>query len=186
MPRADLALPGLHNLYNSMAAALACTRFGLTPEQCRRGLATFRAVEHRLEYVATVEGVRYINDSKATNVDSTWYALESMTAPTVLILGGTDKGNDYRQIQELVAQKVKAIVCMGADNTKLMDFWGRRDVTLADTHTLEDAVQACRRLATQGDTVLLSPCCASFDLFRNYENRGELFKAEVKKLLPDE
>lgn len=180
--RSDLALKGLHNLYNSMAAAIAATCLGIAPQVCRRALASFKAVEHRLEYVATVDGVRWINDSKATNVNSTWYALESMTTPVVLILGGTDKGNDYTEIEEFVAQKVKAIVCMGVDNKKLTDFWGARGVCLADTHSLDDAIAACRKLAREGDTVLLSPCCASFDLFKNYEQRGDLFKAAVMAL----
>ncbi|MDE5868725.1 MAG: UDP-N-acetylmuramoyl-L-alanine--D-glutamate ligase, partial [Muribaculaceae bacterium] len=142
----------------------------------------FEAVEHRLEYVATVNGVRYVNDSKATNVNSTWYALESMTTPTVLILGGKDKGNDYTEIEDLVKEKVKAIVCMGKDNGKLLDFFGGKVAVISDTHSIEEAVKECARLASEGDTVLLSPCCASFDLFKSYEDRGEKFKAEVKKL----
>jgi len=180
--RDSLALKGLHNLYNSMAAAIASTCLGIKPDVCRRALASFKAVEHRLEYVATVNGVRWINDSKATNVNSTWYALESMATPVVLILGGTDKGNDYTEIEEFVAKKVRAIVCMGVDNKKLTDFWGARGVRLADTHTLADAIVACREFAQDGDTVLLSPCCASFDLFKNYEQRGDLFKAAVMAL----
>ncbi len=139
-------------------------------------------MEHRLEYVDTVDGVKYINDSKATNVNSTWYALESMTQPTVLILGGKDKGNDYTEIQDLVKEKVKAIVCMGKDNEKLMKFFGGMVPEIADTHSLEDAMAACRRFAKEGDAVLLSPCCASFDLFTSYENRGELFKEAVRNM----
>lgn len=182
IPRDRLSLTGLHNLYNSMAAGISASLLNIRKDTIREALSDFEAVEHRLEYVATVDGVRYINDSKATNVNSTWYALESMTSPTVLILGGTDKGNDYSEIEELVAQKVKAIVCMGVDNAKLLDFFGDKVEAIADTHSLEEAVAACRRLATEGDTVLLSPCCASFDLFKNYEHRGEEFKKAVRAL----
>lgn len=185
MPRTELSLSGLHNLYNSMAAGLAACLLGLDPASIRRSLSDFGGVEHRLEYVATLDGVRYINDSKATNVNSTWYALESMPAgkKVVLILGGKDKGNDYSEIEPLVREKVKAIVCMGKDNTKLLDFFGGKVAEIADTHSLNDAVDACRRLSAEGDTVLLSPCCASFDLFTSYENRGELFKECVKSFL---
>lgn len=182
MPRSELSLKGLHNLYNSMAAAIASTKIGLKPEVIRKALSNFKSVEHRLEFAGSVDGVTWINDSKATNVNSTWYALESMTTPTVLILGGTDKGNDYTEIEDFVKQKVKAIVCMGVDNKKLLDFWGERGVRIYDTHTLEDAVNTCREVASAGDTVLLSPCCASFDLFKNYEQRGDLFKAAVAAL----
>lgn len=182
MPRSELSLKGLHNLYNSMAAAIASTKIGLKPEVIRKALSNFKSVEHRLEFAGSVDGVTWINDSKATNVNSTWYALESMTSPTVLILGGTDKGNDYTEIEDFVKQKVKAIVCMGVDNKKLLDFWGERGVRIYDTHTLEDAVNTCREVASAGDTVLLSPCCASFDLFKNYEQRGDLFKAAVAAL----
>ena len=132
--------------------------------------------------MATVAGVRYVNDSKATNVNSTWYALESMTGPTVLILGGKDKGNDYTEIESLVAEKVKAIVCMGKDNTKLLDFFKGKVGAIHDTHSVEEAVKVCAGIAADGDTVLLSPCCASFDLFNSYEDRGRKFKAEVMKL----
>ena len=134
--------------------------------------------------MATIDGVRYINDSKATNVNSTWYALESMTAPTVLILGGKDKGNDYSEILPLVKQKVKAIVCMGKDNSKLLDFFSAEVPAITDTHSLADAMAAARRLAAPGDCVLLSPCCASFDLFKSYEDRGEQFKAAVRAMQP--
>lgn len=183
MPRADLALNGLHNLYNSMAAGLSATALNIKKDTIREALSDFKGVEHRLEYVDTINGVRYINDSKATNVDSCWYALESMPkAPqsVVLILGGKDKGNDYSQIRELIDKKVKAIVAMGKDNTKIIDFFGGKEVV--DTHSIEQAVAECARLASDGDTVLLSPCCASFDLFSSYEHRGQLFKNEVKKL----
>lgn len=182
IPRDRLSLKGLHNLYNSMAAGLSATILNIKNDKIRGALEDFEAVEHRLEYVDTVDGVRYVNDSKATNVNSTWYALESMTSPTVLILGGKDKGNDYTEIEKLVKEKVKAIVCMGKDNSKLLDFFKGKVAEIADTHSIEEAVKTCSRLASDGDTVLLSPCCASFDLFRSYEDRGEKFKAEVKKL----
>lgn len=186
IPRDRLSLPGLHNLYNSMAAGLSASLLNIRKEKIRRALEDFEAVEHRLEYVADVDGVRYVNDSKATNVNSTWYALESMTTPTVLILGGKDKGNDYSEIEPLVKEKVKAIVCMGVDNRKLLDFFSGRVEEIRDTRSLEDAVAACREIAEKGDTVLLSPCCASFDLFKSYEDRGERFKAAVRAMLPTE
>ena len=176
MPREELALKGLHNLYNSMAAGLSASLLDIKKDVIRRSLQDFEAVEHRLEYVRTVDGVRYINDSKATNVNSWWYALESMTAPTVLILGGKDKGNDYTEIEELVKQKVKAIICMGKDNAKLLDFFTGKVPVIKDTHSIADALSEARAVASQGDTVLLSPCCASFDLFKSYEDRGEQFK----------
>lgn len=182
IPRDRLSLPGLHNLYNSMAAGLSATLFNIEHDKIRKSLSDFEAVEHRLEYVDTIDGVRYVNDSKATNVNSTWYALESMTTPTVLILGGKDKGNDYTEIEPLVREKVRAIVCIGKDNTKLLDFFGGKVADIEDTHSIEEAVAACARLAQEGDTVLLSPCCASFDLFTSYENRGELFKQAVRNL----
>ena len=182
IPRDRLALRGLHNLYNSMAAGLSASILDIKDDKIRSALEDFEAVEHRLEYVDTVNGVRYVNDSKATNVNSTWYALESMTTPTVLILGGKDKGNDYTEIEELVKEKVKAIVCMGKDNSKLLDFFKGKVDVISDTHSIEEAVKECARLASEGDTVLLSPCCASFDLFKSYEDRGEQFKAEVRKL----
>jgi len=182
IPRDKLSLTGLHNLYNSMAAGLSASILNIKKDTIRHALEDFEAVEHRLEYVATANGVRYINDSKATNVNSTWYALESMTTPTVLILGGKDKGNDYSEIEALVNDKVKAIVCMGKDNRKLLDFFGGKVAEIRDTHSIEDAVAACAEIATEGDTVLLSPCCASFDLFESYEDRGEQFKREVKNL----
>ncbi len=182
IPRDRLALPGLHNLYNSMAAGLSASLLNIKKDVIREALSDFEAVEHRLEYVETVKGVRYINDSKATNVNSTWYALESMTAPTVLILGGKDKGNDYTEIEDLVRERVKAIVCMGKDNAKLLNFFGDKVADIRDTHSIEEAVAACAEIAADGDTVLLSPCCASFDLFSSYEDRGEKFKAEVRKM----
>lgn len=182
MPREELALQGLHNLYNSMAAGLSACLLDIKNEDIRKALSDFEGVEHRLEYVADVDGVRYINDSKATNVNSCWYALESMPHNTVLILGGKDKGNDYSEIEPLVKEKVKAIVCMGKDNTKLMDFFDGKVPAIRDTHSLDEAVAACRELASEGDTVLLSPCCASFDLFHSYEERGTMFKDAVKAL----
>lgn len=182
IPRDRLSLPGLHNLYNSMAAGISASVLKIRKETIRHALEDFEAVEHRLEYVATVDGVRYVNDSKATNVNSTWYALESMTTPTILILGGKDKGNDYSEIEPLVKEKVKAIVCMGLHNEKLLDFFTGKVENIADTHSLDEALQACRAFASEGDTVLLSPCCASFDLFKSYEDRGDRFKAAVKAL----
>jgi UDP-N-acetylmuramoylalanine--D-glutamate ligase len=185
MPRADLSLSGLHNLYNSLAAGLSACLLDIKKDDIRQALSDFEGVEHRLEYVATVDGVRYINDSKATNVNSCWYALESMpdSRSTVLILGGKDKGNDYSEIAELVEHKVKAIVCMGLHNEKLLDFFSGKVPEIRSTASIDDAVAACRELASEGDTVLLSPCCASFDLFHSYEHRGEMFKAAVKALL---
>lgn len=180
MPRADLALNGLHNLYNSMASGLSASLLHIRKETIRQALSDFEPVEHRLEPVATIDGVRWINDSKATNVNSCYYALEAMTGPTVLILGGKDKGNDYSEILPLVHKRVKAIVAMGVDNQKILDFFGGEVAQIADTHTLADAVEAARGFAAEGDTVLLSPCCASFDLFTSYEDRGRKFKAAVK------
>ncbi len=182
MPRADLSLNGLHNLYNSMAAALSACILDIDKDEIRAALSDFEGVEHRLEYAGTVDGVRYINDSKATNVNSCWYALESMPHNTILILGGKDKGNDYNEILPLVKEKVKAIVCMGKDNAKLLDFFTGQVPEIRDTHSIEDAVNTCRALASDGDTVLLSPCCASFDLFKSYEDRGSQFKELVKNL----
>ncbi len=183
MPRADLALHGLHNIYNSMAASLSACLLNIRREDIRAALSDFEGVEHRLEPVETIGGVEWINDSKATNVNSCWYALESMKRPTVLILGGKDKGNDYSEILPLVREKVKAIVAMGKDNAKILDYFRTNtDLEVADTHTLDDAVAECARLATAGDTVLLSPCCASFDLFKSYEDRGRQFKAKVRKM----
>lgn len=179
--RKEISIQGRHNVYNAMAAVLACLRLGVSSEKMAEGLRTFPQVEHRLETVRVVDGVTYVNDSKATNVDSAWYALDSMTTPVVWIAGGTDKGNDYSVLFDLVRQKVKVLICMGVDNRKLIDsFSGICPVV--DTHSLPEMMAAARQYATAGDTVLLSPCCASFDLFKNYENRGELFKAAVKEL----
>lgn len=182
MPRADLALSGLHNVFNSMAAGLSACVLNIRKEDIRRALEDFGGVEHRLEHVAEIGGVEWINDSKATNVNSCWYALEAMTRPTVLILGGKDKGNDYSEILPLVKNKVTAIVAMGKDNAKIMEFFSPHVARIADTHSLEEAVEACRGFAVAGDTVLLSPCCASFDLFNSYEDRGRRFKAAVNAL----
>lgn len=179
--KADISIRGRHNVYNAMGAMLACMRLGLSDEMIRGGLKSFPQVEHRLETVETVDGVTYVNDSKATNVDSAWYALDSMTTPVVWIAGGTDKGNDYSVLADLVREKVKVLVCMGVDNRKLVESFGGM-CEVADTHSLEEAMDAVGRYAVAGDTVLLSPCCASFDLFRNYEHRGELFKQAVRNL----
>ncbi len=178
----DLALKGLHNMYNSMAAGLSASILDIKNDVIRHALEDFEAVEHRLEYVRTVGGVRYVNDSKATNVNSCWYALESMTTPVVLILGGKDKGNDYSEIEKFVKEKVKAIVCLGVDNAKLHDFFDGKVPVVEDAGSMEDAVAKCHNLASEGDTVLLSPCCASFDLFKSYEDRGCQFKDCVNAL----
>ena len=182
MPVGELSLPGLHNLYNSMAAGLSASLLDIKKEVIRKALADFQAVEHRLEYVDTVDDVVYINDSKATNVNSCWYALESMTTKVVLILGGKDKGNDYSEIEPLVREKVSAIVCMGQDNEKIKGFFAGKVPVIADTHSVEDAVRTSAELAKAGETVLLSPCCASFDLFKSYEDRGRQFKEQVKRI----
>ncbi len=180
--RDELSLKGLHNVYNSMAAGLSATILDIKKDVIRKALSDFEGIEHRLEYAGTVDGVRYINDSKATNVNSTWYALESMTSPTVLILGGKDKGNDYTPLLPLIKERVKAIVCLGADNAKLLKFFTGKVPAIADTHSMADCMAKCRELAGQGDTVLLSPCCASFDLFKNMEDRGCQFKACVRAM----
>ena len=182
MPLNELSLKGQHNLYNSMAAALSACSLQVQNDYIRRSLSDFAGVEHRLEPVARVRGVLFVNDSKATNVNSCWYALESMTAPTVLILGGTDKGNDYNEIKPLVQQKVKALVFMGKDNSKLERFFAPMNIPYVSVDSMDAAVEEAYHFASEGDTVLLSPCCASFDLFKNYENRGELFKRCVKEL----
>ena len=179
----DITIKGTHNMYNSMAAAVAANIMGVKNETIRRSLATFQGVEHRLEYVATIRGVRYINDSKATNVNSCWYALQSMKTLVVLILGGTDKGNDYSEIADLVREKVHTLIFMGLDNKKLNEYFGlNTNCKIVDTNSLADAVKAAYEVAQKGDTVLLSPCCASFDLFKNYEDRGEQFKQAVRQL----
>ena len=180
----ELALGGRHNLYNSMAAALAAKAMDIKDEVIRESLSSFKAIEHRLEPVLSIKDVLYINDSKATNVDSAWYALECQTKPVVWIVGGKDKGNDYSVLEELVRTKVKAIVCLGVDNRKLhASFEGIVGADkMVDALSAEEAVQAASRFAKSGDVVLLSPCCASFDLFKNYEDRGEKFKEAVRNL----
>ena len=177
-----LALSGTHNLYNSLAAAIASKLMGIRDEQLRASLSDFAGVEHRLEKVLRIRGVEYINDSKATNVNSCWYALQSMTTPVVLILGGTDKGNDYTEIEALVKQKVHALIFLGVDNTKLHAFFDDKIADIADARSMEEAVNLAYQKANKGDTVLLSPCCASFDLFKSYEDRGEQFKKCVRNL----
>lgn len=176
MEQEELSLTGKHNMYNSLAAGITADLSGISNEVIRASLSDFQGVEHRLEFVCTIHGVTFINDSKATNVDACWYALESMKQPTVLILGGLDKGNDYTAIKDLVLEKCKALVYLGVDNRKLHDFFDPLGLPVAETHSMKDCVEACYRFAAPGDTVLLSPCCASFDLFRNMEDRGEQFK----------
>ncbi len=178
----DFALKGKHNQYNSMAASLSATAVDIKKDNIRESLQTFQSLEHRMESVATIKGVLFINDSKATNVNSTWFALESMEAPTILILGGVDKGNDYTLLTELAKEKVKAIVCMGTDNRKIHEAFGNIVSLIVNTASATDAVQSAFHFAEKGDTVLLSPACASFDLFKNYEDRGRQFKTAVKEL----
>ena len=182
MEQENLSLTGKHNIYNSLAAGIAANIGGIKKENIRKSLSDFPGVEHRLEKVCKVAGVQYINDSKATNVDACWYALESMTTPTVLIIGGKDKGNDYDAIKDLVKQKCRAVVYLGADNQKLHDNFDHLGITVRDTHSMKECVAACAELAKPGDTVLLSPCCASFDLFKNMEDRGEQFKELARAL----
>ena len=178
----ELALGGKHNIYNSMAAALAAKAMDIADSTIREGLATFQAVEHRLENVLSIKDVLYINDSKATNVDAAWYALECQTRPVVWIVGGTDKGNDYSSLVPLAQEKVKAIICMGLDNTKIHEAFEKVVPQMYDVTSAKDAVQTAHDIATAGDVVLLSPCCASFDLFKNYEDRGRQFKDAVRNL----
>ena len=182
MEQEELSLTGRHNIYNSLAAGIASNISGIKKDVIRQSLSDFPGVEHRLERVCKVDGVEYINDSKATNVDACWYALESMKTPTILIIGGKDKGNDYEPIRELVKRKCAGLVFLGADNTKLHDFFDSLGIPVRDTHSMKDCVAACREMAKLGDTVLLSPCCASFDLFKNMEDRGEQFKTLVREL----
>jgi len=178
----DFALKGKHNQYNTMAACVAAATLDIRKEKIRDAVQDFQSLEHRMEHVATVRGVEFINDSKATNVNSTWYALESMTKQTVLILGGVDKGNDYSLIADLVKEKVRAIICLGTDNGKIHAAFGENVSTIVDTSTASEAVAAAFHFAQKGDVVLLSPACASFDLFKNYEDRGNQFKKAVKDL----
>jgi UDP-N-acetylmuramoylalanine--D-glutamate ligase len=178
----DFALKGTHNRYNSMAASLTGFALGIRKEKVREAMQTAESLEHRMEPVISVRGVEFINDSKATNVNSTWYALESMEKPVVLILGGVDKGNNYDALQDLVKEKVKAIVCLGTDNAKIHEAFANNNLKIQDTDNVTDAVIAAFRFADKGDVVLLSPACASFDLFKNYEDRGDQFKRAVKDL----
>ena len=182
MPQSDLALQGIHNTYNSMAAGLTATILDVKKDSIRESLMDFQGVEHRLEYVATVRNVRYVNDSKATNVNSCWYALQSMTSKVVLILGGTDKGNDYSEIESLIDEKVDALIFMGVDNSPLHTFFDGKKEQIYDATSMEEAVSTAYKIAKAGQTVLLSPCCASFDLFKNYEDRGRQFKTCVRNL----
>ena len=182
MDQDQLALTGTHNLYNSLASGIAAKVTDIKDDEIRASLSDFAGVEHRLEKVARVRGVDYINDSKATNVNSCWYALQSMNTPVVLILGGTDKGNDYTEIEELVKNKVHSLIFLGVDNTKLHAFFDGKVPVVEDAQSMEEAISKAYKLANKGDTVLLSPCCASFDLFKNYEDRGNQFKACVLNL----
>ena len=182
MEQEDLSLTGKHNIYNSLAAGLASNISGITKENIRKSLSDFPGVEHRLEKVCKVAGVQYINDSKATNVGACWYALESMRTPTILIIGGKDKGNDYTPIKELVKEKCVGLVYLGADNKKLHENFDELGIPVRDTHSMKECMDACYEMAKSGDTVLLSPCCASFDLFKNMEDRGEQFKTLARAL----
>lgn len=182
MEQEELSLSGKHNIYNSLAAGIATNIAGIKKEVIRKSLSDFPGVEHRLEKVTKVGGVQYINDSKATNVDACWYALESMKTPTILIVGGKDKGNDYDAIKPLVKEKCVGLVYLGVDNKKLHDNFDNMGIPVRDTHSMKECVQACYEMAKPGDTVLLSPCCASFDLFKNMEDRGDQFKTLVRNL----
>lgn len=177
-----LALDGMHNVYNSMASGIVAKLMDVSDEKLRASLSDFKGVPHRLEKVAVVRGVQYVNDSKATNVNSCWYALQSTRTKTVLILGGTDKGNDYSEIEELVRTKVRALIFLGKDNSKLHAFFDGKVDQICDATSMDEAVGTAYELAQRGDTVLLSPCCASFDLFNNYEDRGDKFKEAVRRL----
>ena len=182
MEQEELALTGTHNLFNSMAAGISANIAGIRKECIREALNDFKGVEHRLEKVARVKGVDYINDSKATNVNSCWYALQSMKTKTVLILGGKDKGNDYNEIADLVKEKCSGLIFLGLHNEKLHDFFGNFGLPIVDAQSMPDAVNAAYNMAKKGETVLLSPCCASFDLFKSYEDRGDQFKECVRNL----
>ena len=182
MEQESLSLTGTHNVYNSLAAGLAANIAGIRKDVIRKSLSDFPGVEHRLEKVCRVRGVEYINDSKATNVDACWYALESMKTPTILIIGGKDKGNDYEPIKPLIREKCVGLVYLGADNQKLHDNFDDMGIPVRDVHSMKDCVEACYEMARPGDTVLLSPCCASFDLFKNMEDRGDQFKTLVRNL----
>ena len=178
----ELALQGKHNVYNSMVASIASKLVDIRSESIRQSLSAFENVPHRLEFVARIHGIDFINDSKATNVNSAWYALETMDTPVIWIAGGIDKGNDYSKLIELVSQKVKAIICLGVDNSKIIETFGDKVGAIYETQSMEQAVMTAYTIGKKDDTVLLSPACASFDLFENYEERGNMFKKEVKKL----
>lgn len=182
MPIGEMSLVGKHNVANCLAASITAKLLNISDNSLVESLKTFQSVEHRLEQFAEIDGVKYINDSKATNVNATYYALESMKTPTIWIVGGVDKGNDYTEIEELVKEKVKAIVCLGVDNKKIIDFFGANKELIYDTSNLEECVKITKNIAQKGDTVLLSPCCASFDLFKSYEDRGKKFKQAVLAL----
>ena len=182
MEQEELSLTGRHNIYNSLAAGIAGSIAGIKKDVIRKSLSDFPGVEHRLEKVVKVGGVQYINDSKATNVDACWYALDSMRTPTILIIGGKDKGNDYEPIKALVKEKCVGLVYLGADNSKLHDNFDHLGIPVRDTHSMKECMEACYAMARPGDTVLLSPCCASFDLFKNMEDRGNQFKALARAL----
>ena len=182
MEQESLSLTGRHNIYNSLAAGLAGNISGIKKEAIRKALSDFPGVEHRLEKVCTVRGVQYVNDSKATNVDACWYALDSMKTRVVLIIGGKDKGNDYEPIKPLIREKCSALVYLGADNAKLHQHFDQMGIPVRDTHSMRECLEACYELAQPGETVLLSPCCASFDLFKNMEDRGEQFKELARNL----
>ncbi len=178
----ELSLIGRHNIYNSMAAGIVAHVLKIRKKIIRDSLASFKGVEHRLENVASVRGIKFINDSKATNVNSVWYALECMDSPVIWIAGGTDKGNDYSEIEDIVREKVKVLICLGKDNTKLVDYFGDIVPEIIETRSMKDAVRSAYIVGNKGDVVLLSPACASFDLFNNYEHRGQMFKEYVRRL----
>jgi UDP-N-acetylmuramoylalanine--D-glutamate ligase len=182
MPINELALEGKHNIKNAMAATAVAQLLNIRKQTIRESLTNFQGAEHRLEKVLKIQGVQYINDSKATNVNSVFYALDSMTTPTVWIVGGVDKGNDYDELMPFVREKVKAIVCLGVDNTKIINAFNNVVDVMVETTSMSEAVQLAQRLAEKGDSVLLSPACASFDLFENYEDRGQQFKQAIFNL----
>ena len=182
MSISELALQGKHNIYNSMASGIVAKVLDIRNTSIRESMGDFKNIEHRLEHVAKISGVDYINDSKATNVNSTWYALESVGTDVILIMGGVDKGNDYTMLKDMVHQKVKAIICLGKDNKRIHEAFEEDVEIIVNTFSAHEAVQVAYHLAKKGDTVLLSPACASFDLFKNYEDRGNQFKTAVKEL----
>ena len=182
IPTETMALEGKHNLKNAMAATAVANLLRIRKQTIRESLSNFHGVEHRLEKVQKIQNVQYINDSKATNVNSVFYALDSMTAPTIWIVGGVDKGNDYYELMALVNEKVKSIICIGLDNAKIIEAFGSVVEVMVEVESMSDAVKTAQRLAEKGDTVLLSPACASFDLFKNYEDRGNQFKEAVRNL----